>query len=314
MTVEIGLWIGFTVVILFMLALDLGVFHRQAHAVGVREALIWSGVWIALALVFSGAVYVWRGPDLALQFLTGYLIEKFLSVDNIFVFLMIFSYFAVPGKYQHKVLFWGILGALISRALLIAAGITLIERFHWMVYVFGGFLALTGIRMALAKEKEVQPERNPVVRLARRFLPISEQYEGGSFAARRNGKLLFTPLFLVLILVETTDILFAVDSIPAILAVSRDPFIVYASNVFAILGLRSLYMAVAGMMGVFHYLNYGLSAILVLVGAKLLVSNVYKAPVAFTLGSIALILAISIGASVIWPAKAAPDHHSASPS
>jgi TerC family integral membrane protein len=287
-----------------MLALDLGVFHRRAHAVRVREAVIWSVVWIALAGVFNIVLYFGFGGERALEFLTGYLIEKSLSIDNLFVFLIIFSYFRVPAEFQHRVLFWGVLGALVMRAGFIAGGVVLIERFHWIIYIFGGFLILTGIKMSQHKDKELHPDRNPVVRLARRIFPISSQYHGQNLFARENGRSVATPLFLVLLVIETTDLIFAVDSIPAILAISRDPFIVYTSNVFAILGLRSLYFALAGIMQMFHFIHYGLSAILVFVGTKMLLSDIYKIPIALSLGVIALIITASIIASLLWPAKA----------
>ena len=289
-----------------MLALDLGVFHRRAHVIKIKEALMWSGAWIILALLFNLGIYFWQGEERALEFLTGYLIEKSLSVDNIFVFLLIFSYFNVPSVYQHKVLFWGILGALIMRAVFIAAGITLIENFHWVIYVFGAFLILTGVRMALQKDRKIRPERNPVLRLFRRFVPVTKGYEGSRFLVKRAGRYLSTPLFVVLLVVETTDILFAVDSIPAILAVTLDPFIVYTSNVFAILGLRALYFAIAGIMRLFHYLHYGLSAILVFVGIKMFLADFYKIPIGIALGVIAVILIFAVIASVVWPHKNKP--------
>jgi tellurite resistance protein TerC len=300
---QVLLWLAFNIFVLAMLALDLGVFHRKAHVVQIKEALGWTAIWITLALLFNLGIYFWRGPDPALEFLTGYLIEKALSVDNIFVFLLIFSYFDVPRLYQHKVLFYGILGALIMRAVFILMGITLIQKVHWVIYVFGGFLILTGIKIALEKEKEIRPERNPVLRIFRRFMPVSDHYENGRFFIRKEGLGIATPLFIVLLVVETTDIVFAVDSIPAILAITLDPFIVYTSNVFAILGLRALYFALAGMMRLFQYLHYGLSAILIFVGTKMLVTSVWKIPVGISLGVVATILLISVLASVIVPRK-----------
>jgi tellurite resistance protein TerC len=296
-------WVLFNLFVLGMLALDLGVFHRQAHEVRLKEALAWSTVWIALALLFNGGLWYWRGGQVALQFLTGYLIEKALSVDNIFVFVLIFSAFAVPAAYQHRVLFWGIIGALLMRAALITAGIALIERFHWIIYVFGAFLVLTGVKMALSKDKEVHPERNPVLKLFRRLVPVTPAYEGQRFLVKRDGRRYATPLLLVLVLVETTDLIFAVDSIPAILAITTDAFIVYTSNVFAILGLRALYFALAGVVRMFHYLHYGLSFVLVFVGVKMLIVEWYKIPVAISLGVVALLLALSILASIAWPKK-----------
>jgi tellurite resistance protein TerC len=303
MSNQILLWVGFNIFVLAMLALDLGIFHRRAHIVGIKEALIWSAIWIILALTFNLGIYFWRGPETALEFLTGYLIEKSLSVDNLFVFLMIFSYFNVDSLYQHKVLFWGILGALITRAIFIATGITLIQNFHWVIYVFGAFLILTGIRMAIRKEKKIHPERNPLLKLFRRFMPVTEEYEGEKFFLKRGGRYFATPLFIVLLIVETTDIIFAADSIPAILAITLDPFIVYTSNVFAILGLRALYFALAGMMRLFHHLHYGLSAVLIFVGTKMILADIYKIRVSLALSLIAVILLISIIASMIHPQK-----------
>ncbi len=299
----IWFWVGFNVFVLAMLALDLGVFHRKAHEIKFKEAMAWTIVWIALALAFNALVYHWWGSQVGLQFLTGYLIEKSLSVDNVFVFLLIFTYFKVPLKYQHEVLFWGIIGALIFRAVFIAAGITLLEHFHWLIYVFGAFLVFTGIKLALEKDKEIHPERNPVLKLFRRMMPVTEQYEGGKFFVRRDNRIWATPLFVVLLVVETTDIIFAVDSIPAILAITKDPFIIYTSNVFAILGLRALYFVLAGVMRLFHHLHYGLAAILGFVGVKMLISEFYKIPVVISLGFIASALVFSVIASLLWPKK-----------
>jgi tellurite resistance protein TerC len=296
---QLRLWIFFNIFVLAMLALDLGVFHRKAHVIKIKEALVWSAVWVTLALLFNLGIYFWRGPETALEFLTGYLIEKSLSVDNIFVFLLIFSYFGVPSLHQHKVLFWGILGALIMRAVFIATGITLIEKFHWIIYVFGAFLILTGIRMALQKDRKINPEKNPVLRLFRRWAPVTEDYVEDRFFAKRAKRYLATPLFIVLLVIETTDVIFAVDSIPAILAITLDPFIVYTSNVFAILGLRALYFAVAGILGLFHHLHYGLSAVLVFVGIKMLVADFYKIPISIALSVVAGILLISVMASIL---------------
>lgn len=298
-------WILFNLFVLAMLALDLGVFHRKAHVVRLREALGWSVVWICLALLFNLIIYFWHGREVALQFLAGYIIEKSLSVDNLFVFLLIFSYFSIPSIYQHKILFWGILGALVMRAIFIAAGITLIEKFHWMIYLFGGFLIITGIKMALQKDEEIHPEANPVLRLFRRFVPVTHDYHNDHFFILKEGKRWATPLFIVLLLIETTDVIFAVDSIPAVLAVTRDPFIVYTSNVFAILGLRALYFALAGIMQLFHYLHYGLSIILAFVGVKMLLSDIYKVPIGVALGVIAGILILSVIASILRPRQEA---------
>jgi len=293
-------WVLFNVFVLGMLALDLGVFHRKAHEVRLKEALVWSGVWIALALLFNVLVYFWRGREDALAFLTGYLIEKALSVDNVFVFVLIFSAFAVPAAYQHRVLFWGILGALVMRAALIAAGVSLIHRFHWILYVFGAFLVVTGVKMALHKDTQIHPERNIVLKLFRRLMPVADAYEGHRFIVRRDGRLHATPLLVVLLLIETTDLIFAVDSIPAILAITTSGFIVYTSNVFAILGLRALYFALAGVVRMFRYLHYGLSIVLAFVGVKMLLAEVYKIPVALSLIVIAAILAVSVTASMVW--------------
>ncbi len=286
-----------------MLVIDLWVFHRTARVIKVREALIWTAFWIALALIFNLGVYFWWGSESALAFLTGYLIEKSLSIDNIFVFLLIFSYFGVPSAYQHRILFWGILGALVMRAVFIVAGVMLIEKFHWVIYIFGGFLMVTGIKMAFRSSHEIHPERNPVLRVFRRWIPFTEGYDSGKFLIKKDGRYTATTLFVVLLLVETTDLIFAVDSIPAILAITTDPFIVYTSNVFAILGLRSLYFALAGVMKVFQYLHYGLSAILVFVGAKMLLSDLYKIPVIYALAIVAIILIVSIICSVLKSRK-----------
>ena len=298
-TASLPLWIGFNLFVLAMLALDLGVFHRKAHAVSLREAATWSGVWIALALAFNFGVWHFLGPQKGVEFLTGYLIEKSLSIDNIFVFAILFAYFAVPAAFQHRVLFWGILGALVMRAAFIAAGAALLSRFHWIIYVFGAFLIVTGLKMALAPDRGLEPDRNPLLRLVRRLVPVADRYHGPKFFVRENGTLLATPLFLVLVLVETTDLIFAVDSIPAIFAVTKDPFIVYTSNIFAILGLRSLYFLLAGVMHRFRYLKLGLAAILVFVGAKMALVDFYKVSPVVSLGVVVGILAVAIAASLL---------------
>jgi tellurite resistance protein TerC len=295
-----------------MLALDLGVFHRKSHTVSGKEALIWSLVWISLALVFNAAIYFfwnrmmpgssYTNKEAALAFFTGYLIEKSLSVDNIFVFILIFSFFAVPGAYQHHVLFWGILGALVMRGALILAGAALLEQFHWIIYLFGAFLIFTGIRMALHRDEEIHPEKNPIVKFFKKFMPVTENFEKDKFFIRRSGKLMATPLFLVLLIIESTDLVFAVDSIPAIFAVTRDPFIVYTSNVFAILGLRALYFLLANVMDKFQYLKLGLAAVLTFVGIKMVIVEFYPIPVGISLIVVASILAISILAS-LWKAR-----------
>jgi len=292
-------WIGFNLFVLLMLALDLGVFHKNAHVVKVKEALIWSGVWIGLALLFNVGVYYWFGQVKALEFLTGYVIEKSLSVDNIFVFVMIFSYFAVPAKYQHKVLFWGIIGALIMRAIFIAVGVTLIQQFHWIIYVFGAFLVFTGIKMITEKDKEFHPEKNPVINFVKKHIRITSNYHEDKFFVKQNGLKFATPLFVVLLFIEMTDLIFAVDSIPAILAISKDPFIVYTSNVFAILGLRSLYFALAGIIERFKYLSYGLAIVLMFVGVKMLITDIYKIPVVISLAVVITILVASVFYSII---------------
>ncbi len=300
------LWTAFNVFVLGMLALDLGVFHKKSEEISVKNALTWTAIWITLAMVFNLFVYLYFGKKEAIEFFTGYLIEKSLSVDNIFVIIMIFSYFQVRPSYQHKVLFWGILGALVMRVIFIFAGIELIHRFHWLIYIFGGFLIITGLRMVFGGDSKIEPEKNPVVRLVRRIFPVTQSFEGDNFFVRRNAKLWATPLFVVVILIETTDLIFAVDSIPAILAITDDPFIVYTSNVFAILGLRSLYFALSGIEKYFHYLKYGLAAILVFVGTKMCLTDYYKIPIEVSLLVIVCVLILSIAASVAFPQKQAP--------
>ena len=292
-----------------MLALDLGVFNREPHEVSVKEALGWSAVWVAVSLLFNLGVWYWNGPEVALQFLTGYLIEKALSVDNIFVFVLLFSYFKVKAIYQHKVLFWGIIGAFIMRAVLIATGSALIRHFDWIFYVFGAFLVITGIKMAFSKEEHVDPEKNIMVRLARRFIPVTPEYREGKFFVIEHGKRYATPLFIVILAVEATDLVFALDSIPAIFAITPDPFIVYTSNVFAILGLRALYFALAGVITMFHYLKFGLSMILVFVGVKMILAHHFKIPIGIALGVVAAILVLSVIASLLWPVKETPPTH-----
>lgn len=313
----LALWVGFNLFVLALLALDLGVFHRQAHEVSLKEAAIWSVVWISLALTFNGLLYLfwerllpnsgYSASEAGLAFLTGYLIEKALSVDNIFVFVLLFSYFAVPAKYQHRVLFWGIIGALLMRGTMIIAGAALIERFHWILWFFGTFLVFTGIKLATAKEEAVDPEQNPIVRIARRWLPISKHYDGQRFLTVQNGVRMATPLLLVLIVVETTDLMFAFDSIPAIFAVTEHAFLVYTSNVFAILGLRALYFVLAGVMHQFHYLKLGLAVVLAFVGIKMLLPDTsqflfgvsYHIPTLVSLGVVASVLTLAIGASLL---------------
>jgi tellurite resistance protein TerC len=299
---ELSFWIVFNVFVVLMLVLDLTVFHRKPHAVRFREALLFSVMWVGLAAGFALFVYYWRGRATALEFVTGYLIEESLSVDNLFIFLLIFRYFRVPSNYQHKVLFWGIIGALVMRGIFIFAGVSLIRRFHWIIYVFGIFLIYTGVQLFRQKNQEIHPEQNPVLRLFRRWIPVTPDYVGGRFTVRQPG-LYATPLLLVLIVVETTDVIFAADSIPAILAITHDPFIVYTSNVFAILGLRSLYFALAGLMEAFHFLHYGLSAILVFIGVKMLISSYYPIPTEYALIVVGAVLLISVVASLLMPPK-----------
>jgi len=296
-------WILFTLFIFAMLALDLLVFHKQSHAIGYKEALIWSAVWIVLALLFCLGIYFAFGKEPALNFLAGYLIEKSLSIDNLFVFLAIFTYFSVPEQYLHKVLFWGVLGALIMRAFFIFAGIELLQHFHWIIYLFGVILIFTGIKLATAEGHEVHPENNWILSMVKKVIPITHHYVGDAFLVKREGKYWGTPLLVVLIIVESTDLLFAVDSVPAILAITQDPFIVYTSNVFAILGLRALFFALSGMMQAFRYLNYGLAALLIFIGCKMLMSHYVDIPILATLGVIAAVIGVSIAASVFIEGK-----------
>ncbi len=293
------LWGGFLVFVLAMLALDLGVFHRKAHEVSLKEAVTWSLVWIGLAFVFNAGIYFWFGTEPALQFLTGYLIEKALSIDNLFVFLVIFGYFAVPKVHQHRVLFWGILGALVMRAIFIGVGAALLQSFHWIIYIFGAILVLTGLKLLKQRNEEIHPERNPIYRLAARVLPSTKEYHGSQFFVKQFGKWVVTPLFLVLLMVEATDVVFAIDSIPAIFAVTSDPFLVFTSNIFAMLGLRSLYFLLAGIMSRFVYLKVGLALVLCFVGIKMLIIDFYKVPIVLSLAAVVLLLGGSIVASVI---------------
>jgi len=298
----VWMWLGFNLFVLAMLALDLGVFHRKAHVVAFKESIAWTVVWVALALLFNGAIWYFAGAQKALEFFTGYVIEKSLSVDNVFVFAMLLSYFAVPPLYQHKVLFWGILGALAMRAVMIALGAALIAQFSWIIYVFGAFLVLTGIKMAVKREEAIHPERNPVVRAFKGLMPVTSDYRQDRFFVAERGVRHATPLFVVLLLVEVSDLIFAVDSIPAIFAVTTDPFIVYTSNVFAILGLRSLYFALAGVMDKFHYLKIGLGVVLAFVGVKMLLAHSpYKLDTLLSLGVVVGILAMSVVASLLRP-------------
>ncbi len=294
MTTPLIFWIIFNAFVVLMLALDLGVFNRKSHEVSVKEALVWTFIWVFLAMIFNAIIYYWKGSQPALEFFTGYLIEKALSVDNIFVFIMVFSYFQIPAKYQHKVLFWGIIGALIMRVIFIFAGVALLEKFHFTIYIFGAFLIFTGYKMFNHSSTKINPAKNPVIRFFKRFVQITPTLHEDKFFVRTDGKRFATPLFLVLILIETTDLIFAVDSIPAILAITQDHFIVYTSNVFAILGLRSLYFALAGIVHRFWLLSYGLAIVLVFVGAKMMLIDVYKIPIEWSLLFIACTIAASI--------------------
>lgn len=301
MVIDSFIWVCFIGFVLFMLVLDLGVFHRKSHEIKIKEALIWSTVWISLALIFNYGIYVFLGKEKAIEFLTGYIVEKSLSVDNLFVFIMLFAYFKVDVKHQHKVLFWGILGALVMRAIFIFAGVALINKFHWIIYIFGALLIFTGIKMLFHKEENIDPDRNPLVKLFKKIFPVTEKEHGDKFFVRLNGRTVATPLFIVLLMVEFTDLIFAVDSIPAILAITNDTFIIFSSNVFAILGLRALYFALAGITKYFYYLKYGLSAILVFVGIKMTIVDFYKVPIVSSLLVISGILIISVVVSVLRP-------------
>ena len=298
MEITTMMWVGFAVIMLVVFALDLGVFNRKSHEIKFREALTWTLVWVSLALSFNAWIYFEMGPTKAMEFFTGYLIEQSLSVDNLFVFIMIFSYFHITKVHQPKILKWGIIGALVLRAIFILAGIGLIERFHWMIYVFGGILVVTGFKMAFGGEEQIEPEKNPMVRLVRKLVPITKRVCDDPFFFKKGGVRAATPLFLALVMVESSDLIFAVDSIPAVLAVSRDPFIVYTSNVFAIMGLRSLYYLLANVMEMFVYLKLGVSVILAYVGVKMLLVDIYHIPIIFSLGTIVGVLAISIITSV----------------
>jgi len=299
---SLGLWLGFVAFVVAMLAVDLGIFHRKAHVIGVREALLWSAVWISCALLFNLGVWHWFGAERGVEFLTGYLIEKSLSIDNIFVFVVIFAAFGIPALQQHRVLFWGILSALFLRAGVIFGGTALLTRFHWLIYLFGAFLVFTGIKLFVQRDRESSPKDGAVMRLARRIIPSTERLDGDKFFTRESGRRLATPLFMALLLVEVTDVVFAVDSIPAIFAVTKDPFIVFTSNIFAILGLRSLFFLLAGIVDKFRYLKLGLSAVLVFVGLKMALVDLYKVPPQASLAVISALLATAILAS-LWASK-----------
>ena len=292
-------WVGFHIFVVAMLAIDLGVFQREKHKVSIKEGSIWTAVWIGLSLLFCLGLYFWQGQGPALQFLTAYVIEKSLSVDNIFVFVVIFNYFSVPDEYQHETLFWGVLGAMIMRALFIVLGVALLSTFHWVIYIFGAFLVYTGVRLAFQGDQEVHPEENPIINAFRRFFPVTENYVEGKFFVRRNGALMATPLFLVLLMIESTDVLFAVDSVPAVLAITQNIFIAYTSNIMAILGLRALYFVLAGVVDQFEYLHYGLAAVLTFVGVKMLTSGFFHIPTGVSLAVILGILTVSVVASLL---------------
>jgi tellurite resistance protein TerC len=301
---SIWFWVIFNAVILVLLFLDLTVWNRGGRVIPFKQALLSSAIWIALAFAFAVFIHQWLGASKALEFVTGYIIEEALSVDNLFVFILLFAYFKVPPEQERTVLFWGIIGALIMRGIFIVAGVALVQRFHWVMYLFGAFLIYSGFQLLReGDEEQVDPARNPVLKLTRKLVPVSEEYHGHSFFIRRAGKTLATPLFVVLLVVETTDVLFATDSIPAILAISRDPFIVYTSNVFAVLGLRSMFFALSGLMKIFHYLHYGLAVILMFIGAKMLASAKYELPTWIALAVIAVVLALSVLASILFPKK-----------
>jgi tellurite resistance protein TerC len=299
-----ALWAGFVAFVLLLLAIDLGVFHRKAHEVSLKEAGIWSAVWVSLALSFNGLVLHWFGPERGLEFLTGYLIEKALAVDNIFVFYAIFAYFAVPAIYQHRVLFWGVLGALVMRAVFIFLGAALLAKFHWVMYVFGAILVITAVRLLTLPDDGIHPDKNPAYKLLRRFVPAVSEYHGARFTIVRAGKRYATPLLIVLILLEWTDLVFAVDSIPAIFAITSDPFIVFTSNIFAILGLRSMFFLLQGVIGKFHLLKPALAAVLLFVGAKMLLMDFVKLPIAISLGVVAALIATGVVASLVIPPRA----------
>ena len=304
MTTEIYFWIGFVVFLALMLAIDLGIFHRKSHTVTFKESLGWTLVWIMLAMMFAAIVYFWKGSEKAIEFITGYVIELSLSVDNLFIFILVFSYFHVPQQYQHKVLFWGILGALVMRVIFIFAGVALISKFHWIIYVFGAIIIISGIKMLFQKDKKIEPEKNPLIRFVKKMIPVTHEYHGDSFFIKlKNGAWAATPLFIVLVFIEITDLIFAIDSIPAILAITTDTFIVFTSNVFAILGLRSLYFALAGMLNLFRFLHIGLSLVLIFIGLKMVLSDIYKVPIEYALLIVLSILLTSISASLILKKK-----------
>lgn len=298
---SLTLWILFNVFILAMLIVDLKVFNRKPHEISIKESLVWTGIWITMAVIFGIGIYFFMGAQSSLDYFTGYLIEKSLSVDNIFVFLLIFTYFGVDSIYQHKVLFWGIFGALVFRLIFIMVGVALLEQFHWIIYIFGAFLVFTGIKLGLEKDKEIHPEKNPILKLVRRFIPITKDFHGPDFFIKQGSRIIATPMFVVLVVIETTDVVFALDSIPAIMAITRDTFLIYSCNAFAILGLRALYFALSGVMRLFHYLHYGLAFILVFIGIKMLIESFVHIPTLITLSVIVVTLTISVIFSIKYP-------------
>lgn len=303
---SLTLWVVFNIFIVSMLLVDLMVFNKDPREITIKHSLVWTGLWVVMAVIFGIGLYFYMSPEQSLHFFTGYLIEKSLSVDNIFVFLLIFTYFGVDPKYQHRVLFWGIFGALFIRLIFILAGVALIEQFHWVIYLLGAFLIFTGIKLAFEKDTEIRPHKNPVLKLVRRFLPVTKDFHGEKFFIKQRGKWVATPMFIVLIMIETTDVVFAFDSIPAIMAITRDTFIIYSANAFAILGLRALYFALSGVMKLFHYLHYGVALILVYVGTKMMLEELVKIPTLVTLSVILLTITFSILLSILFPKKDPP--------
>lgn len=299
-------WIAFAAVVAAALILDIGILQRRDREIPLRQALGWMAGWIGLAVVFNIAIYFWYGPQQALEYTTAYLVEEALSVDNMFVFYVIFAYFAVPASQQRRVLFWGIIGAMVMRGIFIAVGVALLERFHWLIYIFGAFLVVTGLRLIKSEGAQVEPQKNPLIRLFRKWVPMVDQYDGKHFVVLREGKRYATPLLLVLVMVEATDLMFALDSIPAVLAISTHPFIIYTSNVFAILGLRALYFVLAGLIGAFRHLHYGLAFVLVFVGIKMLISSYIKIPTLLSLGVVVAAIALSILPSLLSKKKETP--------
>lgn len=301
MTTELYFWIAFICFVILMLAIDLGIFHRKSHTVSFKESLGWTVVWMGLAMLFSAIVYFWKGPEKSIEFITGYVIELSLSVDNLFIFILVFSYFHVPPQYQHRVLFYGIISALVMRVIFIFAGVALISKFHWIIYVFGAIIIFSGVKMLFQKDKKIEPDKNPLIRLVKKMIPVTSEYHGDKFFVKiKNGIWAATPLFIVLVFIEITDLIFAVDSIPAILAITTDTFIVFTSNAFAILGLRSLYFALAGLLNLFRFLHIGLSCILIFIGFKMIISDLYKIPIEYALITVLSILITSIAASLLF--------------